>query len=128
MPSGARGPVRPFPSAGPAAAEAHPARGQQRDAADLAELFGLTYLQQISDANLKAGLHIEPGLWAAVPKTSNPSVPSTVVRLASIPHGTTVLLQGTASTAATGPSIPDIGIKPFTINQPNRTVDSRNRR
>ena len=26
-------------------------------------MFGLTYLQQISDANLKAGLHIEPGLW-----------------------------------------------------------------
>lgn len=25
-------------------------------------MFGLTYLQQISDANPKAGLHIEPGL------------------------------------------------------------------
>jgi hypothetical protein len=86
-------------------------------------MFGLTYLQQISDANLKAGLHIEPGLWAAVPKTSNPSVAATVVRLASIPHGTAVLLQGTASTAATGPSIPNIGIKPFTINQPNQTID-----
>ena len=86
-------------------------------------MFGLTYLQQISDANLNAGLHIEPGLWAAVPKTSNPNVPATVVRLASIPHGTTVLLQGTASTAATGPSIPNIGIKPFTINQPNQTID-----
>ena len=86
-------------------------------------MFGLTYLQQISDANLKAGLHIEPGLWAAVPKTSDPSVAATVVRLASIPHGTAVLLQGTASTAATGPSIPNISIKPFTINQPNQTVD-----
>src|SRR3984893_1836551 len=29
-------------------------------------MFGLTYLQQISDANLNAGLHIEPGLWVAV--------------------------------------------------------------
>jgi hypothetical protein len=86
-------------------------------------MFGLTYLQQISDANLKAGLHIEPGLWAAVPKTSNPNVPPTVIRLASIPHGTTVLLQGIASTAATGPSIPDIGIKPFAINHPNQTTD-----
>jgi hypothetical protein len=86
-------------------------------------MFGLTYLQQISDANLKAGLHIEPGLWAAVPKTSDPNVSATVVRLAAIPHGTAVLLQGTASTAATGPSIPNIGIKPFTINQPNQTVD-----
>jgi len=86
-------------------------------------MFGLTYLQQISDLNLKAGLHIEPGLWAAVPKTSNPSLPPTVVRLASIPHGTTVLLQGTSSTAASGPSIPDIGIKPFSINKPSQTVD-----
>jgi hypothetical protein len=86
-------------------------------------MFGLTYLQQISDANLKAGLHIEPGLWAAVPKTSDPRVAETVIRLASIPHGTVVLFQGTASTAATGPSIPNIGIKPFTINQPSQTID-----
>src|SRR5438445_12516702 len=47
-------------------------------------MFGLTYLQQISDANLNAGLHIEPGLWVAVPKTSNPNVVPTVARLASI--------------------------------------------
>ena len=86
-------------------------------------MFGLTYLQQISDANLKAGLHIEPGLWAAVPKTSNPNVGPTVVRLASIPHGTTIVVQGTATTAAAGPSIPNIGIKPFTIGKPNATID-----
>ena len=86
-------------------------------------MFGLTYLQQISDANLKAGLHIEPGLWAAVPKTSNPNVGPTVVRLASIPHGTAIVVQGTATTAAAGPSIPNIGIKPFAIGQPNATND-----
>jgi hypothetical protein len=67
-------------------------------------MFGLTYLQQISDANLKAGLHIEPGLWAAVPKTSNPNVGPTVIRLASIPHGTTIVAQGTATPANAGPS------------------------
>ena len=43
-------------------------------------MFGLTYLQQISDANLKAGLHVEPGLWVAVPKTSNPNVIPTVAQ------------------------------------------------
>ena len=69
-------------------------------------MFGLTYLQQISDANLKAGLHIEPGLWVAVPKTSNPNVVPTVARLASIPHGTMIVVQGTASTAAAAPNIP----------------------
>ena len=70
-------------------------------------MFGLTYLQQISDANLKAGLHIEPGLWVAIPKTSDPNVPPTVARLASIPHGTTILVQGTASTVGRGPEHPE---------------------
>ncbi len=41
-------------------------------------MFGLNYLQQISDANLNAGLHIEPGLWVVIPKTGDPNVPPTV--------------------------------------------------
>ena len=58
-------------------------------------MFGLTYLQQISDANLRAaGLHIEPGLWAVVPRTSDPGEVLTVVRLASIPHGTAIVAPG----------------------------------
>jgi hypothetical protein len=86
-------------------------------------MFGLTYLQQISDANLHAGLHIEPGLWVAIPQTTDPKVPPTVARLASIPHGTTILVQGTAAHAAAGPNIPDIGIKPFPLGQPSQTID-----
>jgi hypothetical protein len=86
-------------------------------------MVGLTYLQQISDANLKAGLHIEPGVWLAIPKTTDPNVSSSVARLASIPHGTAIVAQGTASTSAAAPSIPDIGIKPFTIGQPSATND-----
>ena len=86
-------------------------------------MFGLTYLQQISDANLKAGLHIEPGLWAAVPQTSDPKEPPTVARLASIPHGTTILAEGTAATSAAAPAIPDVSIKPFTIGSPAATID-----
>ena len=82
-------------------------------------MSGLTYLQQTSDANLKAGLHIEPGLWVNIPKTADPSVPPTVARLASIPHGTTIVVQGTASTQAKPPDIPDIGISPFLIGQPS---------
>ena len=85
-------------------------------------MFGLTYLQQISDANLKAGLHIEPGLWVAVPKTSNPNVVPTVARLASIPHGTVILVQGTASTAAAAPNIPAVSIKPFTHRPAERPI------
>ena len=58
------------------------------------DMFGLHYLQQISDLNTKAGLHVEPGIWASVPKTEDPAEAPSVVRMASIPHGTTILAQG----------------------------------
>jgi hypothetical protein len=92
-------------------------------------MYGLIYLQQISDANQKgphknpAGLHIEPGLWAVVPATSVPDESRTVVRLASIPHGTAVLAQGIVSTSNARPDIPDISIKPFDIDNPSSTHD-----
>jgi hypothetical protein len=86
-------------------------------------MFGLTYLQQISDANLKAGLHIEPGLWVTVPRTTNPNLGPTVARLASIPHGTAIVAQGTAVTAAAGPAIPKADTTPFTIGSPNATIE-----
>jgi len=81
-------------------------------------MFGLTYLQQISDANLDAGLHIEPGIWAVVPATSDPAEGRSVVRMASIPHGTTILAQGTATTVAGPPTIPNIKILPFFVGDP----------
>ena len=86
-------------------------------------MSGLTYLQQISDANLGAGLHLEPGLWVAIPQTSDPREAPTVARLASIPHGTTILAQGTGSTSAAAPSIPNVSIKPFTIGNPAATIN-----
>jgi len=86
-------------------------------------MFGLTYLQQISDANLHAGLHIEPGLWVAIPHTTDPNVVPTVARLASIPHGTTILAQGTATTSAAAPNIPNTSIKPFSIGKPLPEID-----
>ena len=86
-------------------------------------MFGLTYLQQISDANVHAGLHIEPGLWVVIPHTSDPNVVPTVARLASIPHGTTILAQGTATTSAGAPHIPNTSIKPFTIGHPRPEFD-----
>ena len=81
-------------------------------------MFGITYLQQISDANLDAGLHIEPGIWAVVPPTTNPAETATVVRMASIPHGTTMLAQGTATGTSGGPTIPNTNILPFIIGSP----------
>ena len=60
-------------------------------------LHGLTYLQQVQDSNVPgpngkpAGIHVEPGIWINIPPTTNPSDPSTGVRLANIPHGTSLL-------------------------------------
>ena len=85
-------------------------------------MFGLTYLQQISDANLNAGLHVEPGLWAVVPRTSNPNLGPTVVRLASIPHGTAIVVQGTGIPSAAAPDIPAVSITPFSIGDAAATV------
>ena len=80
------------------------------------EMFGVTYMQQISGSVSHAGLHVEPGIWAHVPPTTDPSEPATVVRMASIPHGTVVLAQGTAEVHPGGPQIiPDNNILPFGI-------------
>ncbi len=85
------------------------------------QIGGLRYLQQISDANFAPpnnGLHVEPGVWLNIPATTNPAVSASVARLASIPHGTTVLAQGLASKSTTGPSIPVINLNPFRIGSP----------
>jgi hypothetical protein len=81
-------------------------------------MFGLHYLQQISDSTLKAGIHLEPGIWATVPATKAPKQPATVVRMASIPHGTAVLAQGEASVIAGPPVIKPVDIIPFAIGAP----------
>src|ERR1700691_4830887 len=92
-------------------------------------LYGLHYLQRTSDADpapsskvlppgysTTAGqaLHIEPGLFMNVPASQQPSSGDTpivnkaaIVRMGSIPHGVTVLMQG-----------PNPGTKP-TLGKPN---------
>jgi hypothetical protein len=81
-------------------------------------MFGLTYLQQIRNSNLNAGLHVEPGIWATVPATTSPVEPASVVRMASIPHGATLLAQGVATSITGAPVIPDTDITPFVIGNP----------
>jgi hypothetical protein len=85
-------------------------------------LNGIPYLQMISDVTIagqSTGIHVEPGLWMAVPSTSDPKEAVTFVRMASIPHGTTLLAQGTATTIAGKPTFPVVSITPFFIGQPN---------
>ena len=82
-------------------------------------MFGLTYMQQIKEHSTGAGLHIEPGIWANVPHTTDPNEPASVVRMASIPHGTVVLAQGIAEVHQGGPqNIPDNNILPFFFGSP----------
>jgi hypothetical protein len=84
------------------------------------DMFGVTYLQQINEAgDPTKGLHIEPGIWANVPHTSDPAEPPTVVRMASIPHGTVLLAQGVWQEIPGGPQhIPDNNILPFFFHDP----------
>jgi hypothetical protein len=81
-------------------------------------MFGLTYMQQIEGVDPPEGLHIEPGIWAHVPPTTDPEVPSTVVRMASIPHGTTILAQGKFLTVQGAPQIDAGNIIPFKPGEP----------
>ena len=79
------------------------------------DLAGVHYLQQVKDVMAGVGIHIEPGLWVTVPVTTAPAEPTTVARMASIPHGTTVNAQGTAITVNGGPHIDSVSIRPFAI-------------
>lgn len=95
-------------------------------------LHGLTYLQQIQDAVVVgpngelAGIHVEPGIWVTVPPTTDPQDPTTVARLANIPHGTSLVAQGVALPAiSAAPPIAPVSIAPFPIGSPppaNTTV------
>jgi hypothetical protein len=94
------------------------------------DLYGLHYLQRTRDADQPpfstAGqaLHIEPGLFMNVPGSAATKNQATIVRMGSIPHGTTVLMQGPAPAAAPSPGAPTIpvmqpfagfpGVQPFT--------------
>ena len=79
-------------------------------------LNGVPYLQTISDVTVpsqEVGIHVEPGLWMIVPSTTDPAEGKTLVRMASIPHGTTIVAQGTSSVINGPPNIPAVDITPF---------------
>jgi hypothetical protein len=98
-------------------------------------LNGVPYLQAINDItsvdpnnpNSKpVGIHVEPGLWMAIPSTAAPQEPSTLVRMGSIPHGTTIQAQGTSTVNTGGPNIPPVDITPFFRGQPANKVKFQN--
>ena len=86
------------------------------------ELFGLTYLQKISDATTGGALHIEPGIWITQPATSAPPLAppaggQLVSRMANIPHGNSLLAQGIAQTFD-GPPTLSPGADPLSGGNP----------
>ena len=95
-----------------------PNRGEVQPSA---MLNGVPYLQVIQDVNDPTnvfGIHFEPGLWMCMPATTDPKVGElTVFRMASIPHGTTILAQGTFATTSGPPVIPSRDITPFFTGQ-----------
>jgi hypothetical protein len=84
-------------------------------------LNGVPYVQTITDVTDPAnpvGIHVEPGLWMAVPATTAPAQGPTLVRMASIPHGVSFVAQGTSSTASGPPTIPAVSINPCAMGTP----------
>jgi len=83
---------------------------------------GVPYVQSINDVTTgtPVGIHFEPGIWLEIGPTVNPSEPrTTVARMASIPHGTTIEAQGIALQAIAGkPTIGTVDITPFVGGQP----------
>jgi len=82
----------PVPNRGGIASHATPPIGQN----DI-EIFGVSYMQRIWDAADNSALHLEPGFWLTVPETTVPNALASIVRLGSIPHGTTINAQGTSN-------------------------------
>ncbi|WQF89801.1 Putative heme-binding protein, predicted [Colletotrichum destructivum] len=61
-------------------------------------LNGIPYTQEITDAMDKTikkppTLHYENGLWMHVPESMTPALPTSLARMGSIPHGTTINAQ-----------------------------------
>jgi hypothetical protein len=84
-------------------------------------LNAVPYVQSINDVTTlpAQGIHFEPGMWLAVPPTTQPAETATIyTRMASIPHGVTINAQGISLGRKTGkPPFAQItvNINPFPI-------------
>jgi hypothetical protein len=76
------------------------------------------YLQTINDSFDNTGQHFEPGVWINVPQLTNPQEGATVARMGTIPHGTTINLQGGALVVPQ-PQFQPVSITPFRIGSPD---------
>ncbi|WP_265442807.1 heme-binding protein [Flexivirga meconopsidis] len=84
------------------------------------DLYGLTYLHKVKDRSTGSALHIEPGMWMIQPPTDYPSVHAPaggqiVYRMASIPHGNTLLAQGAAANFSGTPIVAN-SVAPYALS------------
>src|ERR1700761_770121 len=99
-----------------------PNRGAGQGAAILNGVPSLQTITALTDPGNPVGIHFEPGVWLSVPATTTPDEPISVVRMASIPHGTTIEAQGTSFTLNGGPQIAPVDITPFPIGNPGQPI------
>jgi len=88
-------------------------------------LNGVPYLQTVNDITIhgeKVGIHVEPGVWIAVPATNVPPLGVSITRMASIPHGSTIEAQGTAVSVGGPPTIDPVDITPFQTGNPANKI------
>lgn len=89
--------------------------------------MGLHYLQQVNDVNLPAGangIHLETGLFLNLPDGTDPAVQPSVARLGSIPHGDSLLAQGSFLTVQGPPKFEVADPTPFFIVNNERQNDT----
>lgn len=98
-------------------------------------LNGVPYVQAINDVtNIETGrgdgnatsIYFETGLWMKIPATNNtPVLGDSLVRMASIPHGTTINAQCLAptSTFQGPPQISAVSLKPFGVGNIHSRIE-----
>ena len=85
---------------------------------------GLQYELKVADSETNQPLHVENGMWLRLDYNVPPADGFSVARLATIPHGDSVLALGKDSRIAGPPtipevsSLPDIGGAPFGYTDP----------
>jgi hypothetical protein len=79
--------------------------------------LGLHYLQRVTDALTHEALHLETGQWLNLPSdVQNGTTKNNIVRLATIPHGVSLIAQGVAAKMVGAPTIAPAAMLPMDAN------------
>jgi hypothetical protein len=102
-----------------------PNRGSQQEDIDI---YGVTYVQRVTDELTGGALHIEPGLFLRIPATAAPDSEETIARLGNVPHGNAFCACGRAETFVPDANfkIPPAPTVPFPIGEQQPPLGSPN--